>query len=248
MHIDKQKLKQYVYKIKDFEKLGEVELLLYLGYYIQTEKNQSYFRHNHINEYLSYVPLHPLKNIDQLICKLQEDDRLIPYQKDFSQLPLREIKRIESELHSINNRIENIYDIDEIYNFNKDVRSIFLNAETKIFLIDPYADEDIIHSYVDKIPNQIEIIILTTKKYTDKFLNQAKKFKRKSNNFKVKINNNIHDRLFFVDKRCFVMGQSFGNPALTYPTYLVEIENAGSFRAVFQKLYDEGDNLNLDNI
>ena len=74
--------------------------------------------------------------------------------------------------------MENIYDIGKIYDFNQDVRSIFSNAKTKIFLIDPYANEDIFCSYVNEIPDQIEIMILTTKKHTAEFLNHAKNLKK----------------------------------------------------------------------
>ena len=244
MPIDKQKLRQYYNRIKDFENLNDEELLLYLGYYLQTEKEQDFFYHNNINEYLSYIPLSKFENIDMLISNLREKERLLPHSKETSILNYYESDRIKSNLPSIKNRIEKIYDGGKILDFNEDVKSIFLDAETEIFLIDGYAGEDIIRSYINKVPDQIKIMILTNK-LSDDFRNDARKFKKKSSNFKVKLNEKCHDRLFFVDKRCFVMGQSLDKAASSQPTYLVEIENSGPFRNVYQKLYDEGDNLNL---
>ena len=87
-------------------------------------------------------------------------------------------------------------------------------------------------------------MMILTSKLQGNFVNVANKFKLKHKNcFKVKTNKKCHDRLFFVDKKCYVIGQSIEKAAKDQATYLCEIENGGLFRTVFQSLYDSGKTL-----
>ena len=114
-----------------------------------------------------------------------------------------------------------------------------------MFVIDAYAHEDIINFYLDGLQKGIKIMILTERP-KDNFTKIAIKFKREhENNFEVKTNKDCHDRLLFVDKKCYVIGQSLEKAAETKPTYLCEIHNSGKFRDVFQKLYDSGRKIDL---
>lgn len=70
------------------------------------------------------------------------------------------------------------------------------------------------------------------------FLTLAQKFKAKPNvKFEVRQSNDCHDRLFFVDNTCWVMGQ-FVKDAAKKPTYLVKIESHDLFRFVFENLWN----------
>jgi len=54
--------------------------------------------------------------------------------------------------------------------------------------------------------------------------------------FEVRQSKDCHDRLFFIDNECWVMGQSVKD-AGKKPTYLVKIEAYDLFREVFNDLW-----------
>ena len=83
--------------------------------------------------------------------------------------------------------------------------------------------------------------MILTNKPQQNFSSIAKKFKGKhGKNLSIKANKNCHDRIFFVDKKCYVTGQSLDKAASKQPTYVCEISNSGSFRKIFQRLFDSG--------
>lgn len=102
------------------------------------------------------------------------------------------------------------------------------------------ANEDVIDLYLSKLPLGIRIRILTAKPQGN-FNAIARKFKQKhGSNFQVKENAKCHDRLFFVDRKCYLIGQSIDKAASDKPTYLCEIQSSGIFRNAFQTLFDSG--------
>ena len=133
---------------------------------------------------------------------------------------------------------ERIYGKGEIYDFYRDIRDITKNAKNEVFLVDSYVDEEALDLYIDKIPKGIKIRILTNKPQ-GQFLTVAKKFMARQNvNFEVRKSKDCHDRLFFIDNSCYVMGQSLKD-AGKKPTYLVRIESQDIFKDIFEKLWDE---------
>lgn len=132
---------------------------------------------------------------------------------------------------------EKVYEKGQVYDFYKDIRDITQTAKTEVFLIDAYVNEEALDLYLDKIPNGVNVRILTNRPQGN-FLTVAKKFKAKPNvKFEVRQSNDCHDRLFFVDNTCWVMGQSVKDAAKK-PTYLVKIESHDLFRNVFENLWN----------
>jgi len=147
------------------------------------------------------------------------------------------------EESSLSNRLEKVYNPGQSYEFYDDIKKLISSSKSEVFLIDSYATEDIIDLYLSKLRTGIKIMILT-KDPKGNFVSVAQKFKMKhGKNFTVKINKNCHDRVFFVDKQCYVTGQSLDKAASNQPTYLCEIDKKGSFRSVFQHLFDKGKTL-----
>jgi hypothetical protein len=131
---------------------------------------------------------------------------------------------------------EKVYEKGETYDFYRDVRDIIETTKTEVFLIDAYVDEEALDLYLDKIPNDVKIRILTNRPQGN-FLAVAKKFKVKPKvAFEVRQSKDCHDRLFFIDDACWVTGQSVKD-AGKKPTYLVKIESNELFRSVFEKLW-----------
>lgn len=171
----------------------------------------------------------------------RNNNRLVPRGLTAYRLSKPESDEIKELVSSgIQGRIEKVYKPGQIYDFYRDIQKITLTAKNEVFVIDAYAHEDVIELYLDKLQSGIKMMILT-RKPKGNFLNVAVKFKLKhGNSFKVKTNEKCHDRLFFVDKKCYVIGQSIEKAATDKPTYLCEIQNSGAFRFVFQSLYDSG--------
>jgi hypothetical protein len=131
---------------------------------------------------------------------------------------------------------EKVYEKGQVYDFYKDIRDITNQAKNEVFLVDAYPDEEILNLYLDKTPAGIKIRILTNKPQGN-FLTVSQKFKMKPGvNFEVRTSKDCHDKLFFIDDSCWVMGQSLKD-AGKKPTYLVKIESHQLFRKVFEDLW-----------
>jgi hypothetical protein len=131
---------------------------------------------------------------------------------------------------------EKVYEKGQVYDFYTDIRDITKQAKSEVFLIDAYADEEILNLYLEKIATGIKIRILTNTPKGN-FVIVAKKFKMNPGvNFEARTSKDSHDRLFFIDDSCWVMGQSFKD-AGKKPTYLVKIESHQLFRKVFEDLW-----------
>ena len=133
---------------------------------------------------------------------------------------------------------EKVYPKGYVYEFYRDVREITKNAKNEVFVIDAYANEEMLDLYLEKIPKAVKIRILTNKP-KGKFITVAQKFKMQPDvDFEVRQSKDCHDRLIFVDQNCWVMGQSIKD-AGKKPTYLIRIESYDLFRKVFDDLWNK---------
>ena len=168
------------------------------------------------------------------LAELQEIVRTIPRKS----IEIRREVRIKKKqrLTSKKGKEEKVYPKGHIYDFYKDIRNITKDAKNEVFVIDAYVDEELLNLYLEKIPIGVKIRILT-KEPKGNFVTVAQKFKIKPKvDFEVRRSNDCHDRLFFVDDECWVMGQSVKD-AGKKPTYLVKIEGYDLFRNVFDDLW-----------
>jgi hypothetical protein len=238
MAISRENLEKYFESISDFESkyyLRQVELL---GYYLQVHENMGYFEATEIRECFDLLNLQVPDDIEKLLDQAKQGGMLISKLRGYriSRKGLREIK---AELEKIELK-ERIYIAGQNYDLYKDIKSIISSATNEVFIVDTYAHEDIIDLYLDKLPNGIKMKILTSNPQPN-FEGVAKKFKQKhQSNFIVRTNDRCHDRIFFIDKKCYVYGQSLDRAAQNKPTYLIQVESSGAFRQVFQSLFDQG--------
>jgi len=191
-----------------------------------------------------YLPMNNLKEItdDVKSAIIEASNEVLQKQDGYDIVDIEASPLIVSSRKKDENP-ERVYGTGQAYDFYRDIKELILTAKSEVFVIDAYATEDIIDLYLDKLSIGLRIMILT-KESKGNFESIAKKFKLKhGSNFIVKINDKCHDRLFFVDKRCYVIGQSIDKAALNKPTYVLEIQNGGLFRNVFQPLFDSGKTL-----
>jgi len=137
---------------------------------------------------------------------------------------------------------EKVYPKGHIYDFYRDILGITKDAKNEVFVIDAYVDEELLNLYLEKIPIEVKNRILTNKPQGN-FMTVAQKFKTRPNiDFEVKRSKDCHDRLFFIDNKCWVMGQSVKD-AGKKPTYLVKIEGYDLFKKVFDDLWNTASKL-----
>lgn len=243
--MDAEKLLQFIEQFSDFENLGEKEQIVRLCYYLQNEEKFVSFKSSDVRKCYQAIDISEPANVSARMSELRrKEKKLIPKGLSAYRLVKSESDEIKKLFSSEKfTRIEKVYKPGQIYDFYKDIKKITLSAQKEVFVIDAYAHEDIIELYLDKLPIGIKIMILTSKPQGN-FINIATKFQKKHGNcFKVKTNKNCHDRLFFADKKCYVIGQSIEKAATDKPTYICEIQNSGAFRSVFQSLFDSGKKL-----
>jgi len=131
---------------------------------------------------------------------------------------------------------EKVYEKGGAYDIYKDLKDIFQSANTEIFLIDSWVNEEIIELYLDKIKNGVSIKLLTHKPQGN-FITVAKKFKNKPNiKFEVRQSSDCHDRLIFIDNDCYLSGQSLKN-AGDKPTYLELTRDSKIYRKIWDNLW-----------
>lgn len=169
--------------------------------------------------------------LNEVFEKMREVDMIL-FESGF------ELPWDDEELRAIvHGEEEKVYEKGQIYDFYKDIRDITQKVENEVFLVDAYADEEALNLYLKKIPTNIKIRILTNKPQGN-FITVAQKFKAKPKvAFEVRQSKDCHDRVFFVDDSCWVMGQSLKN-AGKKPTYLIKIESYDLFRKVFEDLWN----------
>jgi len=241
--LDEQQLKEFVNKIENFNKMKHPPKILWLGYYLQNIEKLEFFTPKDIGESYDLLDIKRPTNISDSLKKLTNSDKLIKKKSGF-RIAKHEAETIQDSLDDEDkksNRFEKVYSPGDSYDFYDDVKKIIESANSQVFLIDAYATEDIINLYLNKFLKEVQIKILTNGKPQENFISIATKFKSKhGKNFSVKSNKNCHDRVFFVDKKCYVTGQSLDKAASKQPTYICEIENSGSFRNVFEQLFNSG--------
>lgn len=144
------------------------------------------------------------------------------------------------ELRDLDNEEgESIYGGNKAFSFYKDFKKKISRAETEVFLVDSYVNEDVLELYVENLNEDVDIRILT-KQPKNNFEKVAKKLdNERSSKFEVRTHETVHDRLVFIDGQCFVMGQSVKD-AGKKPTYMVEVESYKAFKKEFEDLWTSG--------
>lgn len=129
---------------------------------------------------------------------------------------------------------------DAEFEFYQRLHPHFENATDEVFIVDSFVDEELFKLYLAETSQDIEKRILM-KKPQGNFDAVAEKF-TKNNNHRVEVRQHpeCHDRLLFVDDRCFAVGISIKD-AGRKPTYLVEFDSVENFREPWEELWKEAE-------
>jgi len=162
--------------------------------------------------------------------------------RDLPNIKTEIVDYLETQEVSKQNKKEKLYPKGYEYDVYRDILAKIKNAKIEIFVIDAYVNEELLNLYLEKIPKQVKIRILTNKPKGN-FITVAKKYKGKPNvDFEVRQSSDCHDRLFFLDDECWAIGQSVKD-AGRKPTYLIRIEGYAFFKNVFDNLWNNASKL-----
>jgi hypothetical protein len=104
--------------------------------------------------------------------------------------------------------------------------------------------EEGILDILSSIPKTAEIKILTNNTYGN-FLKELKKFVKEFPNCKVRRSPIVHDRFFFLDKKCFVSGISLHALGGRKPSFIFEINKdiASILKNHFEHIWNQANKI-----
>jgi hypothetical protein len=143
----------------------------------------------------------------------------------------------EVELFLPETEIKGAYEPGDEYAFYSDLKSRIQLATREIFVIDNYLDEQIFDIYVNRVPGPVATRMLT-RHVSGALKTVADKFARSRAGFELRASTGVHDRILFVDDRCWAIGQSVKDAAKTKPTYIVELTSP-TMRQIYEDLWNK---------
>ena len=113
-----------------------------------------------------------------------------------------------------------VYGVGDAYKFHIDLSRKLSDVRDNVFIIDPYFDAESFDLYIPVIPTDVKVRILLTNP-DGRFMTVLRKFQAKeSANLEVRVSQDIHDRVLFIDDKCWVIGQSIKDAAMKKPTLI----------------------------
>ena len=133
------------------------------------------------------------------------------------------LKSIITELQiDVPEEVKGAYEPGEEYASYRDLKAFINLARTEVFIVDTYLDESIFDIYVNRVEPAVNVRILTRSPSTV-VRTVAAKYAAGHTRFELRVTNDAHDRVLFVDDRCWVIGQSIKDAARKKPTYIIEV-------------------------
>ncbi len=135
-----------------------------------------------------------------------------------------------------------VYEAGQQFQFFADLADFIGGATDEVFIIDPYLDEEHLSLYGRRVRDGVLFRVLTNvnrmKSAARASLESVgKKLKASHDDFEMRSSTNIHDRIVFIDDRAWVTGQSFKDAAKSKPTYIIELNDAVSFKKVYETIW-----------
>ena len=130
--------------------------------------------------------------------------------------------------------IQGHYDAGNPFAFYLDLKAIVKNAKTQFFLVDAYLDTDVFELYLSDIPATIDVRVLSHN--LKEPVKAISRIFAVNHRFELRSSSTYHDRMLFVDNRCWAIGQSLKDAAVKKPTYVVELD-APSQTTIYQPIW-----------
>jgi hypothetical protein len=116
------------------------------------------------------------------------------------------------------------------------LKAIILHSKKQVSIIDPYVNAQTIERYIEPLPKNIHVRLLTRVMDPD-FKAVASICKKTHPSFDVRISNGVHDRHLIIDRRAWIIGQSLKDAGSNAPLSIVELRDATSIRHIFEGLW-----------
>lgn len=120
--------------------------------------------------------------------------------------------------------IGSAYAPGDVYKFFADLKSIVNNAQSEIFLIDPYFDGEAFNNYLADVSTDIQVRIFANKHAQEVKLYVEKHQAQFDSKIEIKKNKKLHDRLIIIDRgECWITGGSVNHAGKKSPSYLIPV-------------------------
>jgi hypothetical protein len=161
-------------------------------------------------------------------------------EQDPTYLPPRKDEGVRTSIPEVESilpppEIAGSYDIGDEYSFYRDLKTIVGFGTKELFIVDSYLDTLLFDIYMENVDRAITVRVLTDK-VVEPLKAVAEKFSRR-NAFELRSGKDGHDRVVFVDDRCWVIGQSIKDAAKKKPTYIVEHSSAASMKSIYESIW-----------
>jgi hypothetical protein len=121
--------------------------------------------------------------------------------------------------------VAGVYEAEDPFSFYKDLKALLRRASAEVFVVDAYVDVSLFELYLGDI--SAPKIRLLSNQISPTVKAVANIFAKSHSNFELRSAQSLHDRVVFIDDRCWVIGQSIKDAAAKKPTYMVEIAASG---------------------
>ncbi|MCA3448038.1 MAG: hypothetical protein INF93_15220 [Rhodobacter sp.] len=120
--------------------------------------------------------------------------------------------------------IGKVYDLQQQYDFLRDLKEIILGAQTEVFVVDPYFDGQAFETFLGPLGSGCAIRILCNKCSNDVAGHVSAFAAQHNTSPELRSSRDLHDRLIIIDgSDCWIIGGSIKD-AGKKPTYLVPLQ------------------------
>jgi len=143
----------------------------------------------------------------------------------------------EVELDQIVPATPKVFEHGDELEFYHQTKNNISEATEEVFIIDGYANDEVIW-YLKETSEDIRKRILTQGQKEDLSNAAQKLVSSSSHRIEVRRNGKCHDRLIFIDNKCFAIGDSL-HAAGTKPMYAVQFDATEEFRQPWERMWKE---------
>ena len=147
---------------------------------------------------------------------------------------------------SCNADIGKAYAPGDVYRYFSDLKSIVKEAQSEIFLIDPYFNGEAFDSYLADVGSDIGVRIFSGKPAPEVKLYVDKHRAEFNTNMEVKRGKKLHDRLIIIDRTdCWITGGSFAHGGQRSPAFLIPIDTkiTNDKLAIYEDIWNNTQNM-----
>jgi hypothetical protein len=130
----------------------------------------------------------------------------------------------------------------EAYVFLSD---LLASSKVEVFVAETYPDDDTFRLYLEKVPKGVVTRILIGIK-NETFLAVASRFcSDRGVAMEIRHSTQLHDRVIFIDGRCWAVGHSLKDLGRKKPTYITEIDSYEPMKKEYDRIWNEAEDIKI---